>query len=141
MPQGLSGDSKVYVVIDEDNEVQEIHENNNIGWALINPNLGMATSNKGFISELPEKKILHQNYPNPFNPATNIVYQIPEQADVTLKVYSVTGRLVATLVQNTVQQAGQYTVAFDATDLASGVYLYRLEAGNFTQTQRMMLIK
>lgn len=58
MPLGLSGDSKVYVVIDEDNEVQEIHENNNIGWALVNPNLGVGTSNEGFISELPEKIIL-----------------------------------------------------------------------------------
>ncbi|NBC67055.1 MAG: T9SS type A sorting domain-containing protein [Bacteroidetes bacterium] len=83
---------------------------------------------------------LGQNYPNPFNPATNIQYSISKQADVKLEVYNVIGQRVAVLV-NQMQSPGQYTVNFDASSLASGLYFYRLQSADQVQTKKMMLIK
>jgi len=83
---------------------------------------------------------LEQNYPNPFNPTTNITYVIPKAENVSLKVYDVLGREVATLV-NEVKPAGVYTVPFNASNLASGVYFYKLQAGSFVQTKKMLLVK
>ncbi|TVQ08086.1 MAG: T9SS C-terminal target domain-containing protein [Balneolaceae bacterium] len=84
---------------------------------------------------------LHQNYPNPFNLSTVIRYSIPDAAGVKLIVYDITGREVATLV-NQSQQAGQYTVQFDGTNLASGVYIYLLQTdGIARQTRKMILLK
>ena len=83
---------------------------------------------------------LMQNYPNPFNPSTSIQYQIPETENVSIKVYDMLGREVAVLVNQT-QSAGQYKVDFDASKLASGVYLYRLSAGDFTANKKMILLK
>ena len=83
---------------------------------------------------------LEQNYPNPFNPTTNITYVLPKAENVSLKVYDVLGREVATLV-NEVKPAGAYTVPFNASSLASGVYFYKLQAGSFVQTKKMMLVK
>lgn len=83
---------------------------------------------------------LEQNYPNPFNPTTSISYQIAEAGKVLLKVFDVHMREVAILV-NEEQNAGRYSVKFDATDLSSGVYFYRLESGAFQQTKRMTLMK
>ncbi len=83
---------------------------------------------------------LEQNYPNPFNPVTTIKYQIPELSFVILKVYDVLGREVVTLV-NEEKQTGSYEVEFDATSLSSGIYFYRLQAGSFVETKKMVLIK
>ena len=83
---------------------------------------------------------LEQNYPNPFNPTTSISYQIAEAGKVMLKVFDVHLREVVTLV-NEEQNAGRYSVKFDATNLPSGVYFYRLESGTFSQTKRMTLMK
>lgn len=83
---------------------------------------------------------LEQNYPNPFNPATQINYALAERSNVTIKVYDVLGNEIATLV-NTTQEAGAYDVNFDASQLSSGLYIYTLNAGNFTSSKKMMLLK
>ncbi len=91
-------------------------------------------------ADLPGAFSLHANYPNPFNPATQIQFDVPFATHLTLDVIDVLGRNVARLVNGTVD-AGQHSVRFDAGDLASGMYIYRLTAGTFTDTKRMMLIK
>lgn len=83
---------------------------------------------------------LEQNYPNPFNPATIINYQIPVEGQVSLKVYDMLGNEVATLV-NEIKTAGEHQVEFNAGAIASGIYFYRLQAGSFVETKRMMLMK
>ncbi len=88
--------------------------------------------------------MLHQNYPNPFNPVTKILYSIPNQSMVTLKVYDILGKEVATLV-NEEKPTGSYKVEFDGSNLTSGIYLYKLTAsggaGNFTETKKLVLLK
>ena len=83
---------------------------------------------------------LHQNYPNPFNPSTVISYQLPINSSVNLKVYNLLGQEVATLV-NEQKKPGNYEVSFNGSNLASGVYIYRLEAGTFTALKKLMLVK
>jgi hypothetical protein len=90
--------------------------------------------------EVPEKSGLSQNYPNPFNPSTDIRFQITDDGWVTLRVYDVLGREVATLVDE-VKHPGAYTARWDAGGQSSGVYIYRLKTGNVVQTKRMMLIR
>ena len=88
----------------------------------------------------PLKYELLQNYPNPFNPITNIKYQIQKTGLVTLKIYDITGREIKTLV-NEIKQPGRYIVTFNGTEFASGVYFYRIQAGDFVQVKKMVLIK
>lgn len=87
-----------------------------------------------------EGSVILQNYPNPFNPTTSISYQLPEAVHVTLKVYDLLGREVASLVNET-KQAGRYNVTFDAGKLASGIYIYILQAGNYFESKKMLLTK
>jgi|WetSurMetagenome_2_1015567.scaffolds.fasta_scaffold04367_7 hypothetical protein len=89
---------------------------------------------------VPGEYSLSQNYPNPFNPVTNIKYQIPKDGLVTLKVYDITGREIANLVKD-YKQAGYYTVSFNGSNFASGVYFYRIQSGDFMQVKKMILIK
>jgi len=84
--------------------------------------------------------MLKQNYPNPFNPTTTINYQIPNSRKVILKIFDILGNEVATLV-NGVKPAGNYNVKFNASNLASGLYIYRIQAGDFVQQKKMMLLK
>lgn len=93
-----------------------------------------------FSSEVPSSYSLNQNYPNPFNPVTKINFALPKSGLVTLKVYDVLGKEVATLV-NGFQTAGTYSYEFDGAKLTSGVYFYRIEANGFTDTKKMLLIK
>ena len=83
---------------------------------------------------------LSQNYPNPFNPKTKIRYTIPQTAIVMIKVYDVLGNEIAILV-NEEKPKGNYEVEFDGSDLASGIYIYQLRAGNFIETKNMTLMK
>ncbi|HUI29510.1 MAG TPA: glycosyl hydrolase family 18 protein [Candidatus Acidoferrales bacterium] len=83
---------------------------------------------------------LYENYPNPFNPTTSIIYQLSSSSSVTLKVYDVLGREVKILV-NEVEEPGRYRVEFDASNLSGGTYFYRLMAGDFSQTKKMLLLK
>ncbi|HKJ46799.1 MAG TPA: T9SS type A sorting domain-containing protein, partial [Balneolales bacterium] len=91
---------------------------------------------------------LAQNYPNPFNPSTNISYTLPVSSKVTLTVYDIMGRKVAQLISDAIQGSGNHVLTFKADNLASGTYFYRLEAvpqsgnaGQFTQTRKMILLK
>ncbi len=104
----------------------------------LTPNSITATeSENDFVADAYE---LAQNYPNPFNPSTVISYSIPEATVVKLSVYNTLGEEISTLV-NTLQDAGTYSVQFDASKLATGIYLYTLETGKFTVTKKMLLLK
>lgn len=91
-------------------------------------------------TEVPEKFSLHQNYPNPFNPVTNIKFDLAKTGLVKLTIYDVTGKVVAELV-NGVYNAGSYKYDYNASNLASGIYFYRLETPDFTDVKKMMLVK
>jgi len=89
---------------------------------------------------LPSIYMLKQNYPNPFNPSTNINFTLPNAEFVTLKIYDILGREVTTLI-NEEMNAGNYTKIWDAKNLSSGVYFYKLQAGKFSETKKMILKK
>lgn len=100
-----------------------------------------AVSNEIPGADIPLTFKLKQNYPNPFNPSTNISYDLPETADVRLEVFNTIGAKVATLIHEQ-KPAGTHTARFDASSLASGMYLYRLTAnGNVISIKKMILIK
>jgi len=92
------------------------------------------------VSTVPSEFALAQNYPNPFNPNTNIAFSLPNDANVSLTVYNIAGEKVAELVNGQVK-AGHHTVTWNATDVASGVYFYKITAGNFTATRKMVFMK
>lgn len=89
---------------------------------------------------LPNEFILNQNYPNPFNPSTKISYSVPNESHISLVVFDLLGQEVFPLVDE-IKKPGYYEEEFDATSLPSGVYFYRLQAGDFVKTKKMMLMK
>jgi photosystem II stability/assembly factor-like uncharacterized protein len=91
--------------------------------------------------EIPKQFSLSQNYPNPFNPVTKIKYALPNPVKVNIKIYDILGRLVKTLVNDEFKDAGFYEVTFDGSNFASGVYFYRIEAGKFVQSKKMVILK
>ena len=104
-------------------------------WSFI---VGTITPVSGH--QLPKTYSLSQNYPNPFNPTTVINYSLPRRSFVTLTIYDDLGRQVQTLVDNE-QSAGNYSVDFNASSLPSGAYFYRIQAGTYTQTKKLLLLK
>lgn len=102
--------------------------------------VGHVTTGVSDSKSLPIEYNLSQNYPNPFNPSTTIKYYLPKDSNVKLKVYDILGREVANLVNDRIK-AGEHTVNFNASNLASGIYIYRLSSESFVQAKMMMLIK
>jgi hypothetical protein len=111
-----------------------------IGGFLGYPGVGAAVLDIHAHPMSPAEFSVAQNFPNPFNPTTVVRFQLPTLSDVRLVIYDLLGREVRMLVNET-KPAGSYEVKFDATALASGVYLYRLTAGDFVQTRKMIVIK
>lgn len=109
-------------------------------WIMKTASVFTATDD---VTSVPYEFSLSQNYPNPFNPETVISYQLPENRNVTLKVYDIQGRVIATLIDNEWKEAGyhNYKLEIGNYKLSSGVYLYRLEAGEFTAVKKFVLIK
>jgi photosystem II stability/assembly factor-like uncharacterized protein len=116
------------------------------GYAVCNPSRIYKTTNGGPVGintiteNIPKDFILSQNYPNPFNPSTNIEFDVPNTSVVSLNLYDVTGRIVEVLT-NELVSPGRYSVSWDGTNHASGIYFYTLKTESFTQTKRMVLVK
>jgi hypothetical protein len=102
--------------------------------------INLMVGNNNQASELPKTFSLSQNYPNPFNPVTQIKYTVPKTSMVKMIIYDAIGREVITLV-NDVKVPGNYSVPFDASNLASGVYFYKMETSDFTDVKKMVVLK
>jgi photosystem II stability/assembly factor-like uncharacterized protein len=116
-----------------------------VGWSAgttgtISKMTGVPVGISDPTNQIPSTYKLEQNYPNPFNPTTNITFALPVAGNVELKVYDLLGREVTTLV-NTFVNAGTHVIPFDASSLASGVYMYKINSGSFTDSKKMVLIK
>ena len=98
------------------------------------------TAERGGADRLPTHFALDQNRPNPFNPVTDIGFSLPEARHVRLEVYNITGQKVASLIDARLD-AGNHSVTWDGSEAASGIYLYRLMAGEFTKSRTMILLK
>lgn len=109
-------------------------------WSVIRNFTIRTIGIKQISSEIPGSFKLLNNYPNPFNPVTNIKFDLPKDVFITIKICDLRGREIKTIV-NEFKNAGSYIVSFNGSELASGVYFYRIQAGDFVQTKRMVLIK
>jgi hypothetical protein len=135
VPEGAT-DARIYAVIDQDDVLPEIHENNNKSWAILG--LSDATSISGKVN-IPLDYSLKQNYPNPFNPETIIEFSLPVAQKVRLDIFNTLGQRVVKLLDKNFK-AGKHVCRFDARNLASGVYFYRIMAEKFIQTRKMILL-
>jgi Secretion system C-terminal sorting domain len=106
-------------------------------WRRLRPGLEGEASQE---QEVPREFRLEQNYPNPFNPATKITYSIPEAGYVSIKIYDMLGHEVAALIDE-IKQPGKYSIVWDASGFAGGIYFYKLASEQFTSTKKMVLIK
>jgi hypothetical protein len=106
---------------------------------LVDTAVAIGINNNG--SNIPDNYELEQNFPNPFNPKSVIKYSIPKSSIVTVKIYDMQGKEIAVLLNNEYKTPGRYAIEFDGVNLASGVYIYRLEAGDFVSTKKMVLVK
>jgi hypothetical protein len=135
-----SGLLHIYYTIFGDRDTNELSESQ--AWYLKNvtvtPPAVVTGIEDGGVQ--PKQFALHQNFPNPFNPSTTISFSLQTSAEITLEVYSITGQKVATLV-NGLQNAGEHKITFQAGNLGSGVYFYKLTSGSFSETRKMVLMK
>lgn len=138
LPLSLGIDDRIYVVLDSDDRItDEVHTNNNVGWAPVIA-LGIVTDvepGESVVTDL----VLHQNYPNPFRDGTTIGFELPRSAEVRVIVYDLLGREVRQIVSG-IRPAGKYQEYFDANGLSSGMYFVRLIAGQSSITKQMILV-
>jgi len=121
--------------------VKAMNEGGTSAWSEVwSFTTGLVTSVEQVSSDIPNDFRLSQNYPNPFNPTTTIEFDLPKAGFVTLKIYNILGEEVVKLVAKNLQ-AGKYSTQLDASNLASGVNLYRLQSGSFMQTKKMILAR
>jgi hypothetical protein len=109
-------------------------------WSVIKNFTIRTTGIKQISSEIPPDYKLFNNYPNPFNPATTIKFQIPKTGLVEIKVFDITGKLITTMINQTLKE-GIYETSFNASSLPSGIYFVKLQAGNFTGINKIVLVK
>ena len=130
---------RIYTVIDAEEQLPEIHENNNKSWVILNKatETGIQQDHK---VKNPCSLKLFQNYPNPFNPLTTIQFYIPKASHVELSIYNVAGQLIETLVSG-FKGPGQYNYQWDAIHYSNGIYFYKIKAGNFKAVKKMLLLK
>ena len=110
------------------------------GIILRTTNGGVSFVEEQEISEIPTDYKLSHNYPNPFNPSTNIRYSIPQSSNIVIKVFDILGNEIETLV-NEDKPVGTYEITWYAEKLSSGIYFYRLQAGSFVETKKMVLLR
>ncbi|MFC2086039.1 T9SS type A sorting domain-containing protein, partial [Bacteroidota bacterium] len=140
IPAGIGFFPRIYAVIDPSNAMEEIHEGNNKGWNVLPVQSGPTNTEYGPPGELPVSVEIYQNFPNPFRGSTTIAFDLPRPERTMIQVLDLLGREVA-LVLDQDMDAGSYNVRFDARDLSSGMYLYRLVAGQTVKTERMLVVK
>jgi hypothetical protein len=117
-------------------------------WQFMNPTPGMANTVELSLNNnivMPDQYILHQSYPNPFNPVTTLRYDLPENSFVNITIYDMLGKEIKTLINQT-QDAGYRSVIWNATNnygkpVSAGIYLYQIQAGEYMQTKKMVLLK
>ncbi|MFA7288926.1 MAG: T9SS type A sorting domain-containing protein, partial [Melioribacteraceae bacterium] len=136
LPEGTAYIQAVIVIHGADGAPEASYGIDDVKLELVN-DPGTSVEDNGII---PSRYELSQNYPNPFNPTTKIVYNIPQEGVVTLKVFNMIGQEVASLV-NEIKSAGSHQINFNAKELASGMYIYRIQVGSFTSAKKMLLIK
>lgn len=139
VPSDLQSFPRIYAVLDEGDMIPEIHADNNKGFNV----LGYASGSPTDVEDVSNDDggyMLGQSYPNPFRDYTNIEYTIPNRERTTIKVFDHTGREVATLIDK-VLNAGNYIVPFNAIDLASGIYIYTIQSGNYSASKKMVVLK
>jgi hypothetical protein len=132
---GISGTTLEYSCL-------QCHTSKDVTWAAAHSK-GIHTNGITHVElagEIPSAYTLSQNYPNPFNPSTTIKFALPQQSEVKLNVYSLTGELVATLI-NSEMNSGWHEINFDSKGLTSGVYIYRIQAGQFGYSRKMIVMK
>ncbi len=128
-------DTEVYYMV----LAEDVHDNLSETTTPVNVTT-MTTSSEDENEVIPQRFELHQNYPNPFNPTTKVKYSLAQSSHVSIVVHDILGREVAVLIDD-VKPAGTYSLTFDASHLTSGVYIYRMKTGSFTETRTMTLMK
>jgi uncharacterized protein (TIGR02145 family) len=137
--EGITGTAWIRGLRNDNADVHRFYYNKRNGFSIRCLREDV-TSVSLFGNDIPTKFVLHQNFPNPFNPSTTIKFSIPERANINLEIYNTLGKKIVRLIDQ-VQEPGHHEITFDASHLPSGVYIYRLQAGEFVESKKLILLK